>query len=137
MSVFAQIESQLQACTTEQEGTLTQNRGGMSLLPFGPNGVGFEERRIDWQRDGINLAIIIQPDFLETGVDTEKWNFSAVAWQGSGHYKRTTDQDFITSMPFQSIETQIASLLTEACIYLNNIQTGNLQPMPYMREKEG
>ncbi|RZJ94343.1 MAG: hypothetical protein EOO60_03255 [Hymenobacter sp.] len=101
----------------------------MSLL------FGFEERRIDWQQDGINRAIIIQPDFRATGVDTTKWNFRAVAWQGSAHKKQTADYDFATSVAFQAIEERIDSLLSEARTYLNTIQASDLRPMPYMREQ--
>jgi hypothetical protein len=129
MNVFVQIEARLRQCAVEQQAVLTQDRAGMSLR------FGFEERRIDWQQDGINRAIIIQPDFLATGVDTTKWNFSAVAWQGSAHKKRTADYDFATSVAFQAIEERIDSLLSEACTYLNNIQASHLQPMPYMREQ--
>jgi hypothetical protein len=133
MSLFAPIESQLTALAAAYQAVLTRDRNGQSLRPMGPNDAGFEERRIDWQREGINLAIIIQPDFLETGVDTTKWNFSAVVWQGSGHDKRTAEQDFITSMPFQYIEEHIESLLMKACSYLNSIQMSDLKPMPYLR----
>lgn len=129
MSVFVQIEPRLRQCAVEQQAVLTQDREGMGLR------FGFEERRIDWQQDGINRAIIIQPDFLATGVDTTKWNFSAVAWQGSGHKKRTADYDFATSVAFQAIEERIDSLLSEARTYLTNIQASDLRPMPYMREQ--
>jgi hypothetical protein len=129
MSVFIQLEAQLKQCAAEQQAVLTQDRQGMSLR------FGFEERRIDWQQDGINRAIIIQPDFLETGVDTTKWNFSAVAWQGSGHEKRTIDYELATSVAFQAIAERVDSLLLEARTYLNAIQASDLQPMPYMREK--
>jgi len=127
MSVFAQIESRLLQCAAAQQAVLTQNREGMSVR------FGFEERRIDWQQDGINRAIIIQPDFLATGVDTTKWNFRAVAWQGSGHKKRTAGHDFATSLAFEVIEGRIESLLAEACAYLQAIRASDLQPLPYMR----
>jgi hypothetical protein len=129
MSVFVQIESRLRQCAAEQQAILTQNRRGTSLR------FGFEERRIDWQQDGINRAIIIQPTFLATGVDITKWKFRAVAWQDSAHAKRTAHYDLATSVTFRAIEERIDSLLSEARTYLNNIQASSLQPMPYRREQ--
>jgi len=129
MSVFVQIESRLKQCAVEQQAILSQNRRGTSLR------FGFEERRIDWQQDGINRAIIIQPDFLATGVDTTKWNFRAVAWQDSAHQKRTAHYDLATSVAFWAIEGRIDTLLAEARTYLNAIQVSDLQPMPYMHEQ--
>ncbi len=137
MSIFAPIESQLTELSTAYKAVLTRDRHGQSLRPAGPNMASFEERRIDWQREGLNLALIIQPDFLITGVDTSKWNFRAVVWQGIGHQKCTASQDFATSMPFQYIEERIESLLVKACDYLNNIQMSDLKPMPYLREQRG
>ena len=137
MNIFALIESQLTELAAAYQAVLTQDRDWQSLRPKGPNHASFEERRIDWQREGINLAIIIQPDFLATGVDTTKWNFRAVAWQGSGHEKRTTGQDFATSMPFQYIEERIESLLVKARSYLNSIKMSDLKPMPYLHEQWG
>jgi hypothetical protein len=137
MSIFASIESQLVELSTAYRAVLTRNRNGQSLRPAGPNMASFEERRIDWQREGLNLALIIQPDFLVTGVDTSKWNFRAVVWQGNGHRKLTAGQDFVTSMPFQHIEEQIDDLLVKACDYLNSIQMSDLEPMPYLREQGG
>jgi hypothetical protein len=135
MSIFAPIESQLTTLSAAYQAVLTRDRNGQSLRPMGSNQTGYEERRIDWQREGINRAIIIQPDFLETGVDTTKWNLRAVVWQGSGHEKRTADQDFATSIPFQYIEEHIESLLMKACGYLNSIQMSDLKPMPYLRQQ--
>lgn len=137
MSIFAPIESKLTELSAAYQAVLTRDRNGQSLRPMGPNHASFEERRIDWQREGINLAIIIQPDFLATGVDTTKWNFRAVVWQGGGHEKRTAGQDFVTSMPFQYIEERIESLLMKACSYLNSIKMSDLKPMPYLREQRG
>ena len=130
MSLFAQVDAHLMQCAAEQQAVLTQNRGGMSLLAWGPNHSSFEERRIDWQQDGINRAIIIQPDFLATGVDTTRWNFRAVVWQDSGHQKRTACQNLATSVPSKYIEERIERLLAEACTYLNNIRVSDLKSMP-------
>ena len=137
MSIFALTESQLTELAAAYQAVLTRDRDGQSLRPMGPNHASFEERRIDWQREGFNLAIIIQPNFLATGVDTTKWNFRAVAWQGSGHEKRTAGQDFATSMPFQYIEERIESLLVKACSYLNSIKMSDLKPMPYLHKQWG
>jgi hypothetical protein len=128
MSLFAQIDPHLTRFATEQPAILTRDRNGMSLLLAGPNRIGFEERRLDWQRDTLNLAIILQPDFLATGVDVTKWNFAAVAWQGSGYRKHTTGKDFLTSIPFQEMEAQVVELLAQARTYLTLLSLHDLKP---------
>ena len=128
MSHFAQIDSHLTQFAVEQPAVLTRDRNGMSLLLAGPNSTGFEERRLDWQRDTLNLAIILQPDFLVTGVDVTKWNFAAVAWQGSGYRKRTAGKDFLRSAPFQEMESHITALLAQARTYLTHLSLHELKP---------
>ncbi|RZK23944.1 MAG: hypothetical protein EOO56_03330 [Hymenobacter sp.] len=77
MSVFIQLEARLAKFAAEQQAVLTKNRE--DHWPLVPELLGFEERRVDWQREGVNLAVIIQPDFQAIGVDTTKWHFRAVA----------------------------------------------------------
>lgn len=131
MSVFAQIETRLAQFAAEQQVVLTRNRE--NHWPLAPELLGFEERRVDWQRADINLAVIIQPDFLATGVDTTKWNFSAVAWQYRKGGRHHAIKELVTSMPFQFIEAQVESLLAQARTYLNNIQPDDLR-RPYADE---
>ena len=128
MSLFAQIDPHLTRFAAEQPAVLTRDRNGMSLLLAGPNRTGFEERRLDWQREALNLAIILQPDFLATGVDVTKWNFVAVAWQWSDSRKRTAGKEFLTSVPFQEMEAQVAELLAQARTYLNHLHLHDLKP---------
>jgi hypothetical protein len=128
MSVFTQIEARLAHFATEQQAVLTRNRE--NYWPLAPELLGFEERRIDWQRAGINLAVIVQPDFLATGVDNTKWNFSAVAWQYRPDGRWQAINDLVTSMPFHHIEAQVENLLAEARTYLNSIRPDDLR-MPY------
>ena len=136
MSLFAQLDTQLMRFAAAQGAVLTRDRRGQSLLPAGPNMVGFEERRIDWQRQGLNLALIIQPNFLVTGVDTSKWNLRLVAWQGSGHHKHTLSHNLVTSGAFHNIADHLPALLLEAQRYLAQVQPSDLQPLPYMREQQ-
>jgi hypothetical protein len=128
MSLFAQIDPHLTRFAAEQPAVLTRDRNGMSLLLAGPNRMGFEERRLAWQREAFNLAIILQPDFLVTGVDVTKWNFVAVAWQGSGSRKRTARKAFLKSVPFQEMEAKVAELLAQARTYLNHLHFHDLKP---------
>lgn len=128
MSLFAQIDPHLTRFAAEQPAVLTRDRNGMSLLLAGPNRTGFEERRLDWQRATLNLAIILQPNFLATGVDVTRWNFVAVAWQGSGHRKYTAGKDFLTSVPFQEMEAHVVELLAQARTYLTHLHLHDLKP---------
>ena len=128
MSVFAQIDARLAQFTAAQHAVLTQNRNGESLRPWGPNGLGFEERRIDWQRDGFRLAVIIQPDFGGIEVNTSKWHFYALAWKNITNGKLVAEHRLVRGMPFSEIEGRVDELLDEARMYLNNLQLHDLRP---------
>jgi hypothetical protein len=125
MSVFAQLDARLIQFATEQQTVLTRNRE--NHWPLAPELLGFEERRVDWQRDGMNLAVIIQLNFLATGVDTTKWNFIAVAWQYRKGATFSADKELVASMPFGYIEEQVESLLAEASSYLHSLQPDDLR----------
>lgn len=131
MSVFAQIDARLAQFAATQQALLTRDRNGDSLRPTGPNGTVFEERRIDWQRDDFNLALIIQPDFGGADVDSSKWHLVALAWKyvpgGSG--KRTAMLHLVNGRPFGEIETRVEELLAEAGTYLNGLQARDLKPV--------
>jgi|GEM_PF-1325678 len=133
MSVFAQIEAHLVEFAAEQPASLTRDRRGTSHLPWGPKGVGFEERRIDWHREGIRLAIIIQPTFTLEGVDSSKWNFRTVAWQDVAGERLVAGKVMLTEVPFQLIEAQVEELLAEARAYLNSLQRCDLKPQADVR----
>ena len=128
MSVFAQIDERLVQFAAAQHTVLTRDRE--NHWPGGLGHLGFEERRVDWQRDGFNLAVIIQPDFGSMAVDSSKWHFYALAWQketrGSG--KRVAELRLVSGRPFSEIEARIDELLTEAGNYLNGLQARDLRP---------
>jgi hypothetical protein len=129
MSAFAPLDARLAQFAAAQSAVLTRDRHGESLQAWGPHSPGFEERRIDWQRAGINLAVIIQPDFAG-GVDTSKWHFYALAWQNvaSGSGRRLARLHLLDGSPFSAIETRLDELLAAAGTYLNALQRRDLQP---------
>lgn len=137
MSVFAQIDTQLTQFAAAQHTVLTRDRHGESLRSWGPNNPGFEERRIDWQRDEMNLAVIIQPHFGEITVDSSKWYFYALAWQNvaTGSGKRVAELRLVSGRPFPEIEARIEELLTEAGVYLNGLQARDLRPQIDLRHQ--
>ncbi|MCG7754803.1 hypothetical protein [Flavihumibacter cheonanensis] len=89
----------------------------------------FEERRIDWIDDGINKAIIIQPDFEINGVNKESWNFILFAWYNDANSVDIPRwiEILISKKNFNFIESQIDKLLEEAIFKLNNIEKINLK----------
>lgn len=128
MSVFAQIEAQLVQFAAEQPACLTRDRGGESLRSWGPNEAGFEERRIDWHRDGFNLAVIIQPTFTAKGVDSTKWNFYTVAWQDGASGRLVAGQDIAREVSFEQLEAHIEQWLAQARAYLDRLRVDDLKP---------
>jgi hypothetical protein len=128
MSVFTPIDERLAQFAAAQHTVLTRDRE--NHWPDGPGHLGFEERRVDWQRDGFNLAVIIQPDFGGMAVDSSKWHFYALAWQNvaAGSGRRVAELHLVSGRPFTEIEACIEELLTEAGAYLNGLQTRDLRP---------
>lgn len=127
MSVVAQIDAQLAHFAAAQRTVLTRDRHGQSLRSWGANNPGFKERRIDWQREGMNLAVIIQPDFGGISIDTRKWHFYALAWQNVAGGRRTAELRLGSGAPFAEIEARVAELLATAGTYLNALQPHDLQ----------
>lgn len=128
MSVFAHIEARLVQFAAEQPARLTRDRGGESLRSWGPNEVGFEERRIDWQRDGFHLAIIMQPTFTVRGVDSTRWNFYTVAWQNSVHGRLVAGQEMARGVPFAQLEAHTEQWLAEARVPRSPVPRGSKAP---------
>lgn len=135
MSVFTQIDERLVQFAAEQHSVLTRDRE--NHWPGGPGHLGFEERRVDWQRDGFNLAVIIQPDFGGMAVDSSKWHFYALAWQNeaTGSGKRVAELRLVSGRPFPEIEAHIEELLTKAGVYLNGLQARDLRPQIDIRHQ--
>ncbi|WP_303310799.1 hypothetical protein [Hymenobacter sp. BT730] len=122
MGLFDNIDIILERYADEQNAVLTKNRKDTSVYLF-----KFEERRIDWQHNEVNLAVIIQHDFSENGVDTSKWNFVNVAWKDIGPNRFASDRNLVNSADFRQIEMHIEELLRESVIYLNNIEFEDLK----------
>jgi hypothetical protein len=137
MSVFARIDTQLAQFAAARHTVLTRDRHGESQRPWGPNKPGFEERRIDWQRDEMNLAVIIQPHFGGIVVDSSKWHFYALAWQNEtrGSGKRVAESRLVSGSPFPEIEAHIEELLTEAGAYLDGLPARDLRPQIDVRHQ--
>ncbi len=137
MSVFARIDTQLAQFAAAHHTVLTRDRDGESQRPWGPNNLGFEERRIDWQRDEMYLAVIIQPHFGGMVVDSSKWHVYALAWQNEamGSGKRVAELRLVSGHPFPEIEAHIEELLIEAGAYLDGLQTRNLRPQIDVRHQ--
>ena len=135
MSVFTQIDERLVQFAAAQHTVLTRDRE--NHWPGGPGHLGFEERRVDWQRDGFNLAVIIQPDFGGLAVDSSKWHFYALAWQNEtrGSGKRVAELRLVSGRPFSEIEARIEELLTDASVYLNGLQARDLRPQIDVRHQ--
>lgn len=124
MSRFKQIDISLSEYANRLHARLTKDRPGY------PEALRtFEERRIDWQEGNIHKAIIIQPNFEHTGVNSNIWNFINLAWSDDGHsthrprwIKMLVDQD-----KFEIIETNIVELLNKSEENLKQIGIDDLK----------
>ncbi len=121
MSRFITIDEKLEKLSASLGAKLTKDRPGYveSLRTF-------EERRIDWEEDGIRKAIIIQPTFEAVGVNSSLWNFINIAWvvkhgipQKPGWKKK-----LIVQKDFNEIEEAIDNLLKES---VKNLQKVSLK----------
>jgi hypothetical protein len=75
MSRFDNIDSKLISFASKLNATFKKDRPGY------PEALRtFEERRIDWVEGQIRKAIIIQPTFEASGVNSSIWNLINLAW---------------------------------------------------------
>ena len=124
MGRFERIDIKLETLANELSASLTKDR------PSYPEILRtFEERRIDWVNGGMMKAIIIQPNFEDTGVNSDIWNFINIALFDDGHsasipkwIKRLVDQE-----KFENIERNIDGLLKESKDNLAKIQLEDLK----------
>lgn len=123
MSLFSQIDDQLNTLADKLQAKLSKDR------PEYPEILRtFEERRIDWQEGPIRKAIIIQPTFRETGVDSSVWNLVNIAWSDSVSKERLKwKTDLVCEEKFEVIESNIHRLLTESENNLRNIGLADLR----------
>ena len=123
MSKFDTIDIKLNQLANRLNARVTKDRPGYpDILRT------FDERRIDWADHLVNKAIIIQPTFEETGVDSSRWNLVNIAW----HDDLETGQRLIwqtklaDKTTLEHIITDIDNLLQESEGNLNNISKNDL-----------
>lgn len=116
MSIFINIDPKLKIIANRLQATLKINRD------WDPE-AGFEERRIDWVQDEINKAIIIQPTFESTGVNSTLWVLYVFAWlKINGVAQKPGWKKIVVKEDFRMIETEIDRLLEEAIKHLLNVK---------------
>lgn len=122
MSRFKEIDPKLKTLSEKLEAKLTIDRD------WDPN-AGFEERRIDWIENDIFKAIIIQPTFKSTGVDSSKWNFINIAWYDDAKsvHRPKWMNNLIDQGKFEIIELKIDELLLESENILSTISMSDLK----------
>jgi hypothetical protein len=121
MSRFKDLDSKLEEWSKRLNARLTKDRSGY------PEALRtFEERRIDWESDAIRRAIIIQPTFEFSGVDSTRWNFVNVAWKDEGGARRRYMHKLVDQKDFTVIAEHIDELLTESVKTLTNIADKDL-----------
>ncbi|RYE50424.1 MAG: hypothetical protein EOP48_19790 [Sphingobacteriales bacterium] len=89
----------------------------------------FEERRIDWNDNKINKAIIIQPNFEATGVNSSIWNFINIAWHDDAHSAKRPKwiNILVDKSEFEVIEKNIDKLLFQSEENLKKIKMEDLK----------
>jgi hypothetical protein len=124
MKKFTDIDGKLFTLSEKLKATLTKDR------PEYPEILRtFEERRIDWIENGINKAIIIQPTFEITGVNSEIWNLINIAWYDDS--KSITRPQWIKNLvekkDFEFIKNNIDELLLVSENNLEKIKMSDLK----------
>jgi len=122
MSRFKEIDSKLKVLSEKLDAKLTIDRDWDPMA-------GFEERRIDWVENDIFKAIIIQPTFKGTGVDSRKWNFINIAWYDDPKsvHRPKWKNNLVNQGKFEIIESKIDELLLESENTLYNISMNDLK----------
>lgn len=124
MSRFKNIDEKLERLSAKLGAKITKDR------PSYPESLRtFEERRIDWREEGIFKAIIIQPTFESTGVDSSKWNFINIAWYDDAKsvHRPKLMNNLVNQENFEIIESKIDELLLESENTLSNISKSDLK----------
>lgn len=124
MSKFKEIDIKLEMLSEKLSAKLTKDRPGY------PEAFRtFEERRIDWAEGGILKAIIIQPTFESTGVNSEIWNFINIAWYNDSESRRKLQwrSKLLEKANFERIESKIDDLLIESEKALSAIKLSDLK----------
>ena len=124
MSRFNLIDDKLTEFAKKLNAKLTKDRPGYPEVLR-----TFEERRIDWIEDNINKAIIIQPTFEATGVDSSIWNFINIAWYDDAYpvLRRGWINKLVDKREFELIENNIDILLNKSEVNLKKITMADLK----------
>ena len=123
MSVFRKIDPILESTAKQLGAELSKDR-----LDYHESLRTFEERRIDWEKDGVRKGIIIQPKFTLKGVDSSFWSLVNVAWipiEKPGG-KKTWSKNLILDQPFELIENKLELLLKESIQILQDVTVHDL-----------
>ena len=122
MSRFINIESIIEQTSYEVEGAISKDR------PSYPEALRtFEERRIDWQDKGLMKAMIIQPTFEASGVNSELWNFRLVSWAWVNKKRVSYFKELISKRDFKIIENNIQGLLNQGKHILKGVTINDLE----------
>ncbi len=110
MNKFINIDSKLVDLATKLNAKLTKDR------PEYPEALRtFQERRIDWIENNIHKAIIIQPTFEESGVNSHIWNLINIAWRTDDYlHEKKWLRYLIERQSFEIIEQNIDDLLSKS-----------------------
>lgn len=126
MSLFKDFDIIIKESAEKLEARLTIDRP-LAPKSFHP----FEERRIDWEEGGMNKAIIIQPHFGSTGVDTSLWSLKNIAWivkKGIAQ-KPGWRINLIDKQDFYEIESNIDELLIKSIQNLKLVEYGEVEKL--------
>lgn len=121
MSIFKRIDRQILEASESLNATLEKDRSGYPKVLR-----TFEERRIDWTENGIRKAIIIQPTFEITGVDSSRWNFNLVAWKGIGAKRLALHESLAYQVKFSVINDNIDLYLEKGVEFLKRVTIEDL-----------
>ncbi len=124
MSRFSNIDKALEKLADRFKAKLTKDR------PDYPKALRtFEERRIDWIKNDINKAIIIQPTFKAKGVDSSRWNFINIAWYDDAKSANRPQwfKYLAKEVEFKEIEKDIDALISISISNLDNISMDDLK----------
>ena len=88
-------------------------------------------RHHPWIENGINKAILIQPNFEIDGINSKKWNLTLVAWTYNHIEDRIQWIDYLVEEKnFEVIENNIEDFLKISYKKLKSIKIDNLSK-PY------
>jgi hypothetical protein len=119
MSRFKHIDDKLTDFAKKIEAKISKDRPD-----FPRELINFEERRIDWTENLVRKAILIQPNFESTGVNSTIWNFTNIAWTMNNGVaiKPGWTKKLVDKGSFEFIESNIDELLNESRDNLSKIQ---------------